>query len=92
MRAIGIDIGTTTISMAVVEKDMDTGSKTLLDSRTILNESHIKTEKEWEFLQNPEWIVGKIQEVLEELLTVYPDTECIGLTGQMHGILYVNKE
>lgn len=92
MRAIGIDIGTTTISMAVVEKDMDTGSKTLLDSRTILNESHIKTEKEWEFLQNPEWIVGKIQEVLEELLTTYPDTECIGLTGQMHGILYVNKE
>lgn len=92
MKAIGIDIGTTTISMAVVEKDMDTGSKKLLDSRTILNESHIKTEREWEFLQEPEWITGKIQEALNELLTVYPDTERIGLTGQMHGILYVNKE
>ena len=89
MKAIGIDIGTTTISMAVVEKDMDTGSKKLLDSRTILNESHIKTEREWEFLQEPEWITGKIQEALNELLTVYPDTERIGLTGQMLSLIHI---
>lgn len=90
MRAIGIDIGTTTISMAVAEKEAE--DKKLLHTRTILNESHRKTERKWEALQDPEWIVKKIQEELETLLDLYPDIACIGLTGQMHGILYVDKE
>lgn len=88
MNAIGIDLGTTTISIVVAEIEKNK----ILESRTIQNGSFIHTEKEWERIQDAESIVKKAQDMLDTLLIRYSDIEYIGLTGQMHGILYVDKD
>lgn len=44
MKSLGIDIGTTTISAAVI----DTVANTVLTTRTIPNDSFIRTDKSWE--------------------------------------------
>lgn len=42
-------------------------------------------------VQDVNKIVEKTREVLEGLLHAYPEVSSIGLTGQMHGILYVES-
>lgn len=86
MKAIGIDIGTTTISGVV----FDDSQERVLKALTVQNGSFIRTEHEWERIQDVEIIIEKAKNVLDELLKLYPDTGTIGLTGQMHGILYVD--
>ena len=86
MKVIGIDIGTTTISGVVLD---DTG---VLEARTIENSCFIQTEKEWERIQDAEGIVKKAGALLDELLGRHSDTKRIGLTGQMHGIVYFNQD
>ena len=86
MKTIGIDIGTTTIGAVV----MDTQDKRLLTSVTIPNGSFIKTACEWERIQDVGLLMKKAKELLDSLLEEYPDTKTIGLTGQMHGILYTD--
>ena len=88
MKVIGIDIGTTTISLVV----LDTEKKAVLESRTVPNGTFIRTEKEWERIQNPDRIVEKAMRELKELRKAYKDVETIGLTGQMHGILYIDED
>lgn len=88
MKAIGLDIGTTTISVVV----MDVGNRRVLEARTIENGSFIDAEDAWERIQDVSVIGEKIKLVLDELLISYPDVQSIGLTGQMHGILYVDME
>lgn len=54
------------------------------------NDSFIKTGYEWERIQDVEIILRKTIKLTDELLARYPDAEAIGLTGQMHGIVYVD--
>ena len=84
MKTIGLDIGTTTISALVY--DDTTG---VLTSRTVENDSFI-TGESWERLQNPAVICRCSMESLQQLLLQHPDTAAIGLSGQMHGILYLD--
>lgn len=86
MISAGIDIGTTTISGVVL--DMDTGK--LLISRTVSNDSFIDTGNSWERVQDVDSILVKTQDILDELLELYPGISSIGLTGQMHGIVYLD--
>ena len=88
MRAIGIDIGTTTISAVVAESD----SRRVEKSFTISNGSFIETENPWEKLQDPAVILRKSEELLEDILKEYPDIGVIGLTGQMHGVVYTDRK
>lgn len=88
MKSIGIDIGTTSISTVVF--DPETGK--VLHARTIENGSFIPTEYEWEKIQDPVIILEKSQRVLDEFLKMYPDTDSIGITGQMHGIVYTDND
>lgn len=88
MQSIGIDIGTTTISLVVLERD----SGAVLESRTIPNGTDIDTGREWERVQDANRIVAKAQAELDSLLDAYDDIAAIGLTGQMHGIVYVDDE
>jgi sugar (pentulose or hexulose) kinase len=88
LKTIGIDIGTTTISAVV----MDTEKKQLLAIRTVPNNSFLRTKQEWERIQDGELLVKKARILLDELLEQYPFVEAIGLTGQMHGILYTDEE
>ncbi len=85
-KAIGLDIGTTTISAVV----MDVDTREILASKTIQNNSFIPGEK-WERIQDVNLLVFKAKDLLDELLSQFPDAAAIGLTGQMHGILYVSK-
>lgn len=88
MKAIGIDIGTTTISGVV----LDTDEKLVTEAQTVENGSFIRTGREWERIQDVPVILQKAVRLLDELLERCPEAQAIGLTGQMHGIVYVDKD
>lgn len=88
MIAAGIDIGTTTISGVV----LNTESGQVLMSRTVSNDSFIDTGNPWERVQDAAKIVKQARLVLDELLVQHPEISSIGLTGQMHGIVYVDQD
>lgn len=88
MKAIGIDIGTTTISGAVLDME----SRQVLHAETVSNGSFITTKYEWEKIQDTEKILKTAKGLLDKLLEEYPEAERIGLTGQMHGMVYLNQE
>ncbi|MBQ2724565.1 MAG: MerR family transcriptional regulator [Clostridia bacterium] len=85
---IGIDIGTTTISAVVL--DVNTGMPAGV--YTIANGSDIPTGRVWEKLQDADRIRSRIGRLLDSLLGRYPGVKAIGITGQMHGILYIDGE
>ena len=87
MKSVGIDIGTTSISAVV----MDLIKREVVTSRTIPNGGFLGG-KPWERIQDPEMLVKKAKDAVDELLSLYPDVCSIGLTGQMHGIVYLNAE
>lgn len=86
MKVLGLDIGTTTVSAVVVENHQ------VLSSVTLKNESFIRPENSWERIQDPEYIRNTALKAVEGMLAEYPDVERIGVTGQMHGIVYLNAE
>ena len=85
MLTLGLDIGTTSIS-AVVCKD-----NSVIAARTIDNDSNLSGE-EWESLQDAEKILALSRELLASLFAEFPTISSIGVTGQMHGILYLDAE
>lgn len=84
MKAIGIDIGTTSVCGVVI--DAETGK--LLDSRTQNSDSFLKGCDEWEKIQSVEKIMAIATEILDSLIN--DDIAVIGVTGQMHGIVYTD--
>lgn len=44
----------------------------------------------WERLQDPQAICVKAFKVVEEPQRRHPDVRALGITGQMHGIVYLN--
>jgi sedoheptulokinase len=73
MKAIGIDIGTTTVSAVVFDSVQDN----VVEGRTIQNDSFMNTGNEWERIQDVDVIIKKAKNVLDELLRLHPDTETI---------------
>lgn len=88
MYAAGIDLGTTTISGVVIDLE----KRELKKAYTTESKSFIKTEYDWEKIQDPEIILAKAQKLLDQMFEEYKEIQVIGLTGQMHGILYLNKK
>lgn len=86
MKTLGLDIGTTSISAVVFEDK--TG---VLAARTYKNDSFLDG-KPWERIQDPLKIRTTAMSVVNELLTIFPDVGAIGVTGQMHGILYLDTQ
>ncbi len=84
MYTIGLDIGTTTICGILMVSATGTIEKVVNKS----NDTWLKGE-EWEKIQSPELIIAKIDEILAELST--DEVDAIGVTGQMHGILYYDN-
>ena len=87
MNIIGLDIGTTSISAAW----LDTESGQVKKTYTVANKGFIDTDLEWERIQNAELITDRALELMEEIRITCPKIDVIGLTGQMHGILYVDE-
>lgn len=86
MKTLGIDIGTTTISAAVLEDGQ------FLASETRANGAFISSALACAREQDVEKITQTALSVVQMLFERYPDIHSIGVTGQMHGILYVDAD
>ena len=87
MKALGLDIGTTTISAVIVGME----KREIIKAYTIANDSFVQTDLLWEKIQNLDRILEKAIGLLEEILKEHQDIGVIGLTGQMHGIVYLDE-
>jgi sedoheptulokinase len=87
LQFVGIDIGTSTISGIIYDPE----TRNLI-SVTKKNSSRLESENYSEDLQDPEIILSIVQEILDEFLAGSDEIRGIGITGQMHGILYVDKD
>jgi sedoheptulokinase len=87
LHLIGLDIGTTSICGVL----MNTANGEIVKSITKDNGSSLKTPHSWEFIQEPESILGTIRDIVAELCKLNVSVSAIGVTGQMHGILYVDE-
>ncbi|MBQ2743958.1 MAG: hypothetical protein IJN97_07915 [Oscillospiraceae bacterium] len=86
MKILGLDIGTTTISTVVVENGKS------LERETLKNDSFLRTANSWERIQSPEYIKKTALNAVNVLVRKYPDIKRVGVTGQMHGIVYLDKD
>lgn len=86
MLSMGIDLGTTTLSVVLL--DGDTGA--LLASRTVEHASFIDDGCPAGKVQSPDAIVSLALQAAEDLIRRHGAPACIGLTGQMHGALFVD--
>ena len=82
--AVGIDIGTTTVSAAVI----DLTNKVQLDAFSTPHDSYIEHPLFSE--QSVAVIIEKAESILNEIYQNYRNIVSIGLTGQMHGIVYID--
>lgn len=86
MISIGIDIGTTSIS--AISADAENGN--IAEVVTLPNNSFMKDVEEFEKVQNVGYILDTVKDSLNKLIG--NNKVCsIGVTGQMHGIVYVNS-
>lgn len=88
MKAIGLDIGTT--SVCGICCDTETGE--ILQSVTCANDTFIPSVHGWEKVQDSHALIRKIKDVAAQLTESHSDIACIGVTGQMHGILYLDRQ
>lgn len=86
MKAIGIDIGTTSICGIL----LDCTSGQILESVTQNSNAFLSTPWEWEKIQDTQKIIQIAKGICDSLLC--EDVAVIGITGQMHGIVYFDKE
>ena len=83
MIVLGIDIGTTSISFAVCDGRNSLESYTVLNSSGVYGKGNIR--------QDADRILSLVKEQLEVIFNDYPDIKRLGVTGQMHGIVYTDK-
>jgi sedoheptulokinase len=88
MNFIGIDIGTSSICGVV----LDARNGKLLASLTLPNNSWVSASHPWERMQNPGRIFLTASKIINSLLKRTGCPAGIGVTGQMHGILYVDAK
>lgn len=84
MKLLGLDIGTTSISAVVYDT-----AQGILDTSSVKNDSFLSGES-WERIQEPCMIEDTVCALLTSLLRLHPDIAALGVTGQMHGILYLD--
>ena len=86
MKIIGIDIGTTSISSVVLDGE----TKTQVAAKTLPNDT-ARAGRDWERMQDADRIWEKCKSLVAEYRKAWPDVRRIGITGQMHGMLYVDE-
>jgi len=84
MKYLGLDIGTTTVSAVVVEEGA------VIDALTHNTNAFLPTGHSWEKIQDPNLLRNMALEVVDALLSRHPQICRIGITGQMHGIVYLD--
>lgn len=89
MITVGLDIGTTSVSGLLYDLE----KRTILHRLTEAQASQpYSLNQEWERLQDPDQILEQVERILGRLLALQPEAAGIGLTGQMHGIVYVDRD
>ena len=83
-----IDIGTTTVSAVV----LDILNEKQLECFNMPNDSDIAPKNEGERTQDPRKILQVARALIKKIYDKYPRVISLGFTGQMHGILYVDKD
>ena len=86
MNAIGLDLGSTTLSALVVEEE----SGEVLASRCIPGNAELDPDVPGGYLQDPKVLLKRSLELVEELKNDYGPIGSIGIDGQMHGMLYLD--
>lgn len=86
---LGIDIGTTTISAIIfnLTDQKSAGSYTIQNNSSLFCRQH-----EWEKAQDVHKITERVMKLLDSLMQRFPNIKAIGITGQMHGIVYLDKD
>lgn len=87
MQFIGIDIGTTSVCAIVFDQE-----KHKTHSRSVANDTWLSATSHWEKAQDPTKIIDLVQQLLSDLTSKHKDIRGIGMTGQMHGILYIDNK
>lgn len=87
MNTIGIDIGTTSICGIIA--DAQTGEIKKVENRA--NKSFIASENAWEKIQDVKIITDTVFEVLDSLFDYDSGIVSIGISNQMHGIVYLDE-
>ncbi|NBD27498.1 sedoheptulokinase [Paenibacillus glycinis] len=87
MLIAGIDIGTTSIGIVIVSAE---GGETV-GMLTKSNDAALPSERSWERIQEPERIVAIVRELIAGCAPYWKDVSAIGISGQMHGVLYVDR-
>lgn len=87
MLAMGIDIGTTTLSVLMIDGE----SGKFKDSMTIPHKAFVKGFSNCCRIQDPEKIWSLTEQAVKEMIQKHGKPCSIGMTGQMHGILYVDS-
>ena len=85
MRYLGLDLGTTSVSAAVI--DLETGD--VLKTRSLPHHAEIMADVPGAHTQDPDLLVARAQGLITSL-TPFGPFSGIGVTGQMHGIVYVD--
>jgi sedoheptulokinase len=85
---IGLDIGTTSICGVAYELPEGKTRRAI----TVPNRSAIAESGNAEEGQHPDQLLDTVEQILRTLTFHYPDIEGIGVTGQMHGVLYTDHE
>ena len=86
--SVGLDFGTTSVSIAVLN---GTTKKTIfVDSKTHRGAIHSDNPLVKE--QDPDVLFDLARKMLDSVLANFFPIGSIGITGQMHGILYLDSE
>ena len=85
MRALGIDIGTT--KMVVISYEVETGEVSVCGHATTPT---LSPTLEGEHIQDAAAIIREVKRMVDAQLT--DDVCAIGISGQMHGIVYLNEK
>lgn len=83
--SVGVDIGTTTISTVV----FDIEHKKSVEIHSVPHHSYVRTDICSE--QDVFAILKQTEALLDQLTKKYSHIISIGITGQMHGIVYINS-
>ncbi len=82
----GIDIGTTSVGLTI----MDAEDGLVRRSLSYAHEAALASERPWERMQDPARIFALVQRMIRECGDDWRQVEAIGLSCQMHGIVYVD--
>ncbi|HOO25387.1 MAG TPA: FGGY family carbohydrate kinase, partial [Clostridiales bacterium] len=88
MLVLGLDIGTTGLCALVLDSDSGEVLKTIKKP----NSARLESLNAYEKTQDPTGILEDCLEMVTQLFAEYENIACIGVTGQMHGILYLDEK